>query len=1182
MKSIYHLLCPNCEGAITDEELLSVGVCSSCLIGGSEAQPYVAANIRPGKYIDTLNINRQIEEFQDFFRIVVGSHPWSLQRMWTRRVLLGRSFSIVSPTGTGKTTFCLVMALFQAVRGKKSYIIVPTSLLVQHLLKRIEDLAERLGGTRPRIVGYYSGMKKSLSAEVLKSISENNYDILITTDRFLYRHFQLIRNSKFSFIFVDDVDSFLKSPRNIDKVLLLMGFSEQEIERSLRIVESKADEESEENEESLSTHREAPDSVLVVSGATIRGRRTKRMALFRLMLSFEPGRSVELVRNIANFSLRASRGLWEEVSTLIKRHGGGCLVFVPQVEGVKAAKRLAEYLVSQGLKAYAYERMNPRMLLKFESGEYDVLVGVASTRSPLARGIDLPERIRYVVFAGVPRREINVTWSEHRPSMLLTILRHLSPIIGDKMENELIRVMGMLNKCVPTRREVLEAVKQGLETGSRPAEYAGFVFDAVHRAHQLLKTSIGEEELRKIAEKFDLKIRADEKGLSILIPDVDGYIQASGRSSRMFAGGITRGVSILLIDDEKAFKGISRGLESLYEETFQEYSLELAEREFESCDRDRVLLRVIKADESRAETLDLLRSSLIVVESPTKARTLAYFFGRPARRYINGLTVYESVGEGYVACITASQGHVVDLTTSLGYHGIIVNDGEYTPIYTTIKRCLKCGEQFTDGESCPNCGSYKFTDKRYILESLRKLALEFDHVFIATDPDSEGEKIGYDIYVNIKPFNSNIQRLEFHEITRRALREALRSPRGISWPLVESQTVRRVEDRWVGFELSRRLWEYFGSKSLSAGRVQTPVLGWVIQRMEEAKRRRTVLYLQLDDGSELELLDPGDTERIEQLFDEASLRVEIVESGASETVVPPPQPYSTDSLLRDASIILRMNASEVMQVAQRLFESGLITYHRTGSTYVSSTGISVAKSYIEENHPGTFTPRHHGSPGAHECIRPTKPLNRRQLELYIQSGILRIPTRLESRDLALYDLIFRRLIASQMREAVITKKVYTVKILGSEYTLERIVDVVEPGFLNVLQTIRVTKPLNAGVHSVAKIDVRKVQAAPLFREGDLVAAMRERGIGRPSTYARILSVLYKRGYIFNNGGRILATRRGRMVYEYLLNNFGWLVSEELTKRLEELMEKVEAGEVDYMAVLKQLHEEVKLISRAAA
>ncbi|MEM4238894.1 MAG: DNA topoisomerase, partial [Nitrososphaerota archaeon] len=203
-------------------------------------------------------------------------------------------------------------------------------------------------------------------------------------------------------------------------------------------------------------------------------------------------------------------------------------------------------------------------------------------------------------------------------------------------------------------------------------------------------------------------------------------------------------------------------------------------------------------------------------------------------------------------------------------------------------------------------------------------------------------------------------------------------------------------------------------------------------------------------------------------------------------------------------------------------------------------------------------------------------------ELYIQSGILRIPTRLESRDLALYDLIFRRLIASQMREAVITKKVYTVKILGSEYTLERIVDVVEPGFLNVLQTIRVTKPLNAGVHSVAKIDVRKVQAAPLFREGDLVAAMRERGIGRPSTYARILSVLYKRGYIFNNGGRILATRRGRMVYEYLLNNFGWLVSEELTKRLEELMEKVEAGEVDYMAVLKQLHEEVKLISRAAA
>lgn len=1181
MKSIYNLLCPNCEGPIADEELLDTGVCRACTLNADNLKDtsHMPPLTMRGRYAEIQKLNEQIEEFQAFFQRLVSAHPWSLQRMWTRRVLLGRSFSIVSPTGTGKTTFCLVMALYQAIKGKRSYIIVPTSLLVQHLLNRIAELATRLGENQPKIVGYYSGMKKKLSDEALKQVAENNFDILITTDKFLYKRFHLIQNSRFSFIFVDDVDSFLRSPKNIDKILLLMGFTEEEIERYLKVVEGRAEEYDEEVDEELSVPKKVLNSVLVVSGATMKGRRTRRMKLFRLALSFEPGSSIDLVRNIANLSLRTSRNIWEEVYSLIKQYGGGCLVFVPQVEGVDAAKRLAEFLVSKGVRAYAYERMNPRMLEKFESEEYDALVGVASTRSPLARGIDLPERIRYVIFAGVPRREIDLTWSEHRPSMLLSVLRHLSPIISEKMEKELINVMSMLNKCVPTRREILEEVKRALETGKPPEGYTGYVFEAVRRAHQLLKSSIGEEELRKIAEKLDLKIRADEKGLSILIPDIDGYVQASGRSSRMFAGGITRGISILIIDDEKAFRGIARGLETLYEEAFQEYSLELAGQEFELCDRDRKLLRAIKKDEVKAEAFDLLKSSLIIVESPTKARTLAYFFGRPSRRDIDGLTVYESVGEGYVACLSASQGHVVDITTNLGYHGVQVQNGGFIPVYTTIKRCLKCGEQFTDGENCPNCGSRRFSDKRSVLEAMRKLSLEFDHVFIATDPDAEGEKIGYDIYVNIRPFNKNIQRLEFHEITRRALRDALRTPRDISRQLVEAQTVRRIEDRWVGFELSRRLWEHFGRKTLSAGRVQTPVLGWVIQRMEEAKKRKTIASLSLDDGSFLELVDPENLEEIRRLYSEGALEVEVMESGVSEIVIPPPHPYATDSLLRDASIMLRMSAAEVMQTAQRLFESGLITYHRTGATYVSSTGISIAKSYLEENYPGSFTPRHHGAPGAHECIRPTKPLNRRQLELYTHSGMLRIPTRLENRDLALYDLIFRRFIASQMREAVAVKQAYRVKIANSEYSFERLVKIMEPGFLSVFQAVRPAQPLKPGTHRAVDLQIRKVQTASLFREGDLIATMRERGIGRPSTYARNLSVLYRRGYIFNNNGRILATRLGRAVYEYLSNNFGALVSEELTRRLEELMEKIESGEVNYLDVLKQLHDEVKLISK---
>ncbi|MEM2198660.1 MAG: reverse gyrase [Nitrososphaerota archaeon] len=1178
MRSVYVSLCPNCEGAITDEELAEWGVCQQCILEEprGEGRPV----IKPGRYVQVLEMFEGFREFEEFFAGLVGSRPWSLQRTWTRRVLLGRSFPVIAPTGTGKTTFCLVMALYQATKGKRSYIIVPTSLLVQHLLERASALASKLGGNKPRIVGYYSDMKKKTTGQVLKQIVEKDFDILITTDRFLYNKFELLKDTKFSFIFVDDVDSFLKSPRNIDKILLLMGFTQEEIEKYLRLISGKDGDSGDggEDEASLATSRPL-DSVLLVAGATMKGRRSKRMSLFKLALNFEPGSSIDLVRNISNMYLRPGTSILESVGELVKRHGGGCLVFVPQVDGVDAAKKLAQYLNSIGVKAYAYERMNVKMLERFRSGEYDVLVGVASIRSPLARGIDLPERIRYVVFAGVPRRELTVTWSEHRPSMLLSVFRSLAPIIREKREGELIQVMGMLNKCVPTRREILEMVKQGIETGKTPEGFAGYVYNAVKRAHQLLKSSIGEEEMKRIAEMLDLKIRVDERGLSILIPDIDGYVQASGRSSRMFAGGITRGISILIVDDEKAFRGISRGLETLYEETFQEYERGLAEEEFKICDRDRRLLQAISREEVRPEAIDILKSSLIIVESPTKARTLAYFFGKPARRSIDGLTVYESVGEGYVACLSASQGHLVDLTTGYGFHGVSITDGEIIPTYIDIKRCLRCGEQFTDGESCPNCGSRRFYSKRDIIESLRKLALEFDTVFIATDPDAEGEKIGYDIYNNIKPFNKSISRLEFHEITRKALRDALKSPRGLSLPLVEAQTVRRIEDRWLGFELSRRLWERFGKKHLSAGRVQTPVLGWIIQRMEESKKRRTVATLILDDGSEIVLENIENLEDVRKNYRDGTLQVEVLDAGVVDETVLSPKPYTTDSLLRDASVMLRMSTAEAMTVAQRLFESGLITYHRTGSTYVSTTGISIAKIYISENYPQYFAPRHHGEPGAHECIRPTRPLNRRQLELYIQSGMLRMPTRLDNRDLALYDLIFRRFIASQMREAIVLKQSYRVRVLGSEYGVERVVGVKDPSFLEVFQTVRVLKPLTPGVHRVVNLDARRVQAVPLLREGDIIALMRERGIGRPSTYARILSVLYKRGYIFNNRGRVLATRLGRIVYDYLASNFGMLVSEDLTRRLEELMEKVEAGEVGYQEVLKELYQEAMLISK---
>ncbi|MEM4384723.1 MAG: DNA topoisomerase, partial [Candidatus Caldarchaeum sp.] len=146
----------------------------------------------------------------------------------------------------------------------------------------------------------------------------------------------------------------------------------------------------------------------------------------------------------------------------------------------------------------------------------------------------------------------------------------------------------------------------------------------------------------------------------------------------------------------------------------------------------------------------------------------------------------------------------------------------------------------------------------------------------------------------------------------------------------------------------------------------------------------------------------------------------------------------------------------------------------------------------------------------------------------------------------------------------------------------RVVEVLEPGFLNLYQTIKTVKALEPGVHKVLNLQIKSVQAAPFFREGDIIALMRERGIGRPSTYAQVLNLLYKRRYIFNDGGRVLATKLGKTVYNYLVSNFGSFVSETLTKRLEELMESIESGKVSYQEVLKELYGETSQISKTSA
>ncbi|MEM3716524.1 MAG: reverse gyrase [Candidatus Bathyarchaeia archaeon] len=1184
LKAVYRGMCPNCGGDISDLELLNFGVCSKCLptpiTDADKEKIYLelVKSNRIGEYAKVLELDFELKKFSEFFKSLIGSRPWALQEVWAKRVLMGRSFSIVAPTGIGKTHFGLIMALFLARKGKKSYIIVPTSLLVKHLLDRVSVFLQKLAeleGVNLTVIGYYSGMRRKECEEVINRIINRDFSILITTDRFLYNRFDIIKDVSFDFIFVDDVDSFLKSPKNIDKVVFLMGFTPEDVERALK------------EEEEPSTGTENPASarsfgmnrgkVLIVSGATLRGKRTKRIKIFRRLFGFEPGFSPEFVRNIANFYIEPEKDVKEEVVEIIRRHGPGCLVFVPQVRGIDYAREITAALREAGIGSFVYERMSPKMLEKFVNGEYAVLAGVASNRSPLARGLDLPETIRYVVFAGVPRREIRVRIDECSPQKILTLLKALSPFFEEKFSREAAPVISALSRIVPVSKDVIDKIREADEKNIELDGFLGYVQKVVKEARRLLVKMMEDEDLKKVIERLDVDVKIEGKEYVLFMPDVAGYVQASGRSSRFYAMGISRGISIVVVDDKKAFHGLSKRIQLATDEEFERYDLEKASYEFRQVDSDREMIRKIREGKFTIDAIDIIRSALIVVESPTKARTIAYFFGKPAKRVLDGFTVYEVASGQLILNVVASGGHIFDLTTEGGFHGVLKDGEYYVPVYTDIRRCNNCGEQFTDHDECPVCRSKNIRSKKDIVNLLRRLATEVNKVFIATDPDAEGEKIGYDIYVVVKPYCGNIERLEFHEVTRKALRRALSEPRSVRLPYVQAQVVRRIEDRWIGFELSRKLWEQFKITTLSAGRVQTPVLGWVIKRSEELRNKISVADIELENGLSFKLSNPQNVEDLKRRFKEGELKAKIENISFREDKFYPQPPYTTDSMLRDAAQKLGFTVSYTMALAQSLFESGLITYHRTDSTSVSTTGIEVARRFLEENYPGLFKPREYRSEGAHECIRPTKPLNVKQLRFYLASGVLRIPQKLGADHMKLYDMIFKRFIASQMSEAKCLVQEFDLRIDSNVVRQSRVVKIIEPGFLSINPVIRVEGEVEEGEYRVVRMKIRRESTVRPYREGDLISLMKERGIGRPSTYSKIIDILMKRRYIIENNRAIFNTKLGKAVYEYLVRNFGSLVSEELTRSLESTIDAIENGQVWYQDVLKSIENDIRTI-----
>ncbi len=1084
----YLAYCPNCGGPIVEERLRAGLACARC-------QPDPKAPPAPGRLAAFAQARARVADWAGFFQGRVGSPPWPLQRAWAARVVKGRSFALLAPTGVGKTTFGLVTAAWLAKTGKRSALVFPTRLLV-------EEAARRLAALGVRAVAY-TGKKREKEA-----IFSGDGPVQVFTVAFLYKNAERLP-APYPFVFVDDVDSLLKSAGNVDRVLRLLGFSGEDLEAGLKNLALRARDPvaAEARAERL---REKARGVLAVASATARPR-SRRVGLFRELLGFEVAAPSFALRKVADLyephfgEDEAARRL--AALAWVRRLGGGGLVFLSGHRPKEAKDRLKAFLNDRGVAALAYD--DPEALARFRAGEAEVLVGFASWRNPLARGLDLPERVRYALFLEVPRIELRLKAPE--PEALLKVAVALLPLLrGDPLAAAVRRLARRRRPPEAEVRAVADATRKRLE-------------DPAFRA--------------RIAQSPEVGLRFDGDDPVLVFADVTGYLQASGRTSRLTPAGLTQGLALLLADDEKAFFALSRRLG---------YLLEAPPKPVEAVDLDALLARV---DEDRARLARgeggglRFPAEAVVVESPNKARTIAGFFGRPLRRYLPGLLVYEVLSEDRYLLVAATRGHVTDLAYTGGLYGVETGP-ELRPRYHPLRRCP---EGPTPAEVCRD-GRPSLPDRDRALRALQGLALEVAAFTLATDPDTEGEKIAWDVDLALAAFASRRRRAEFHAVTPRAFAEALDRPRDLLASRVDAQKVRRVADRWVGFALSERLQALLGRKTLSAGRVQTPVLGWVIERDRRSREKVVETEVEL---AGLRLAFPGEARG-------TTLGVELLDRRVEE--VPPPPPFTTDTLLFEAGRA-GFGVPRAMALAQDLFEAGLITYHRTDATRVSPEGMALAKRLVAERYgPAYARPRPWGTGGAHEAIRPARPMTPDDLE----EALLTDPRGLGEAHLRLYRLIFDRFLASQMIPAQVERRRYRFVLGDASLVRELAVRLIEPGF-SLAWPLALDPAPPPGRHRVAPRRVRRPAARP-YTEGELVAEMKRRGLGRPSTYALIVERLLARRYLVKRGGRLFPTRLGKTVHR-LLTGDGPLagvarpyVEEGFTREVEAWMDRIEAGE----------------------
>lgn len=591
--------------------------------------------------------------------------------------------------------------------------------------------------------------------------------------------------------------------------------------------------------------------------------------------------------------------------------------------------------------------------------------------------------------------------------------------------------------------------------------------------------------------------------------------------------------------------------------------------------------------------------SLIIVESPTKAKTLSRF-----------------LGGDYM--IEATLGHIRDLPEKK--FGININNKagtyEFLPQYQII------------------------SERRKKVAEIKKIAKEIPQIILATDPDREGEAIAYHTAVVLGGDKKNrinpekIKRIVFHEITKSAIDQALSHPRSIDLPLVNAQQARRILDRLVGYKLSPLLWYKLGKSWLSAGRVQTVAVRLIVEREREIQNFKPLEYWLIDvevkknseirdqisemeknnignflirlteiNGKKADLKNREETDKIVNNLKVASYQVESVDR--KEVRRYPYPPFTTSTLQQAASNKYGWSAKKTMRTAQMLYEEGYITYHRTDSTNLAEEAITMVRSYINNVYGEKYLP---GEPKfyktkskvaqeAHEAIRPTDITllslkDFEKLDPGMQATHKRLPESMGRDAEFLYNLIWRRFICCQMTEAVFDQTSVTVKGTHTSYQDQYALKAVGQkmkfdGWLRIYddgkndtaaeknnendgEKNKNIPDLAAGENLLYQniIPQQKfTEPPPRFNEASLIKALEEKGIGRPSTYAPIISTIQDRKYVEKVERKFIPTDLGFLVVDFLIKYFPEIFDVAFTASMENNLDEIANGKFPWDKVI---------------